>query len=457
MAGSINSVLTVHNTLLAFVALFALAALIMRYPEFGIALLAVFPVILKSVEIIRSTLLIWVAVLTAISLFWYVSREPINYLNRLINNSLIWFVCLLYSCGIFTYIMFGASPYGNSLFILKNQLITFVLVIIGLMIITPDKERLKRHIFSVCLVMAVYHFLYGYIMIDKINHTFMWRCHTNLLGYSIGSAAAGSFMSVIIVLCHPDIFSPDKFKRLFQFAFLILPIFIVIFSGTRIAWPSAIIGVAVCSYYLKYFGVIKLVLRGFVIVVIIIIVSMYFLTQVNEAVYSVGSRFSKAIKSPQDALGPRIDGYEAGIKQFASSPVFGVGIGGGGEVVIKHVLRNPTETIIYRQHIHNMVLSILAEQGIVGFALFVALYTTAIRYALIAVKRKNNDSFGFRLGIVAISGLFASAVLGITGSSPTLYWLFGISYVAYYHSKAEPIGHVTQNPKVMSYSHRNRG
>lgn len=446
MTGSLDTSLFIDSWLLALPLLSVLAILILRYPEFGVALLSVFPVTLGFITLPKSTMIVWVAGLTTVSLLWYVRRNPYDYLNRLITSPLFWYAGLFYSWSILTYLAFGGSAYSLGKTILKRNLMNTVLPLIGLMLIATQKERLKRHLLLVCLVMGVGHVLYVFLMVKNMNRTLLfWRSLTNLLGYSIGSAAAASLVGLIIGLALLDTFS-TRWKRWIWLVLLLAPaVIVILFSGTRIALPAALIGLTSSWYWLKRWYYSKGILKTGMVVLALAAIFTPFVPPVSDAIDSVVVRTNAAFSDPAEAMRSRAEVYRVAVDQFANSPVFGVGTGEGGVLTTVINPLEPQSTLTYRLHIHNMFLAVAVEQGLVGLVLFTLLYLTAARYALVGLASKDRTGLNFRLGVITASGLLASLVLGITGSSPMLYWLLGVSYAASYGWGSKPSAHPLRN------------
>lgn len=429
MTGYLTTGFTIHSLIFLLAVMSVLTILIMRYPEFGIALLSVFPVPLNFIAIsIKSSMLVWVAVLTAMSLFRYAHRSPGIYFNRLISNPLLWYVCLLYLLQIISYFFFR-TPYNLG----KQTLIMgtcYILALIGLLLITPDKGRLKRHLLLVCIIMTIGHLLYLFIFFGNIRTIPQWRIYTSLLGYNIGSAATVSIIGIIIIIYQAGLLR-SVWKRFLWICIVLIPaILVILFSGTRIAYIAIIVGLTFFYHHQK-----NLILKVKFIQVTLILISMFFISSIyvrgiDDSITFVYDRIQFAIEYPKEALSSRLSDFDIAIEQFASSPLFGVGTGSGSLVVDIDPV-SPLVSIIYRRSIHNEFLKIAAERGIVGLVLYILLYITAFRHALAAIACGRNN-LAFQLGLIVASGLLMSLTLGMTGNSPMLYWLLGVSYAAKY-------------------------
>lgn len=102
----------------------------------------------------------------------------------------------------------------------------------------------------------------------------------------------------------------------------------------------------------------------------------------------------------------------AAIKLWATSPLFGVGLG-NFLVRLPEVL--PTRTIYFLQPVHNIYLLLLAEIGIVGIGLIVLFVLWVLKYELRIMnygKRKSKELFMLH------TSLFIILLLGLVDHYP---------------------------------------
>ncbi len=93
---------------------------------------------------------------------------------------------------------------------------------------------------------------------------------------------------------------------------------------------------------------------------------------------SLGDRFFGTVQDPQEAGWYRIDRYKEAWNDFASSPISGIGTAKFGEYV-DIIYLSPSRMIYERDHAHNFLLDLLAEQGIIGLTLYTWFFFVSFR------------------------------------------------------------------------------
>ena len=117
-------------------------------------------------------------------------------------------------------------------------------------------------------------------------------------------------------------------------------------------------------------------------------------------------RLEEEEERPGGILTGRTELWEAGLKTFVESPVFGVTRENITERVGANLADKYWENDLARGGLHNIYLTVLVSSGIVGFVLFMAfilIYVVkAIRYVFSAEARKQN---GFVMCLITISAV----------------------------------------------------
>ncbi|MDO9231783.1 MAG: O-antigen ligase family protein [bacterium] len=123
----------------------------------------------------------------------------------------------------------------------------------------------------------------------------------------------------------------------------------------------------------------------------------------------------------ESAAGWRLSAWQSAGQEYLKSPVLGIGL--GKKIFLDY---NNFLDLVDVRNIHNDMLSILAQLGIVGFIPFVLFHFYLAKDLLLAL-RKNEDhrqllliTTGF--GIVAIFGAFFALYISFTGTA-IFYWM----------------------------------
>jgi len=137
------------------------------------------------------------------------------------------------------------------------------------------------------------------------------------------------------------------------------------------------------------------------------LVAAYFLLNrfgINIALGRLG-----AILGP-DAYSGRAVVYEAGFNLFKNYPVFGVGLGAFSNIF--QMYNYGMELFVF-QHLHNDILQLLIETGILGFALIVV---PLILFFLTAISKifKTSNTYKYCIGLSILSSFFYLSLHSLT-------------------------------------------
>lgn len=104
---------------------------------------------------------------------------------------------------------------------------------------------------------------------------------------------------------------------------------------------------------------------------------------------------------------------------WADHPVFGVGVGNFGEYSLRYGLQEGGYGFA---HAHNVALTVLAEQGAVGFGLLLLTLWLIARHAAAALGRRTDPRFPYALAPIAgLGGLFVNSLTDYPpGSNPNM-------------------------------------
>lgn len=136
----------------------------------------------------------------------------------------------------------------------------------------------------------------------------------------------------------------------------------IIPTGTRQTFVALAAGIMTYTYF-AYPSLIKRTVMGLVSLVI-----------VGSALFTViskvgGERFDAKGYGQDKSFQGRLVTMQKGLETFSQAPLFGVGSGGHGKYIYTS---NPFtgKRVKDKEHIHNFFIELLAEHGLIGFALF---------------------------------------------------------------------------------------
>jgi O-antigen ligase len=105
----------------------------------------------------------------------------------------------------------------------------------------------------------------------------------------------------------------------------------------------------------------------------------------------------------------RLVTMQRGLDTFMTAPLFGVGAGGHGKYIF--MTNSYTgKTVKEKEHIHNLFIELLAEQGVVGLGLFLLPLVMAVWNLWSAIQRSPDDSY-FRANAAAVFALLVYSIV----------------------------------------------
>jgi O-antigen ligase len=154
----------------------------------------------------------------------------------------------------------------------------------------------------------------------------------------------------------------------------------------------------------------------------------------------VGGKFSAyeetLFSRRQNTVDYRLDNYEIAWRMFEKNPVFGIGFGRFRYEWANYFDRVDARTRDLIDGNHITLLGILAELGIIGFAVFVAILAFSALVCITAYRQLSEDSWTFERGFVVLgtSAFMSFFILGLTNDlrsaaivSVSAFWLVGIA------------------------------
>ncbi len=181
-------------------------------------------------------------------------------------------------------------------------------------------------------------------------------------------------------------------------------------TGTRqtlLCMAIAILAYALLVYR-SYFG------KVFWVVAMLVILLTGFLSitgNYHTQRFDIGT---KGYFQDESFLG-RITTMKRGLDTFATAPFLGVGAGGHGKYI--YTINPYThERVKDKEHIHNLFVELLAEQGLVGFLLFLAPLAIALVRITKTLRSTGNDEFRSLAAVVMALMVFTLIQANISGS-----------------------------------------
>ena len=131
----------------------------------------------------------------------------------------------------------------------------------------------------------------------------------------------------------------------------------------------------------------------------------------------IKNRFSAAFSDPLTQMEGRIETYSMAIRDFATSPVIGIGLGSFGEYEAYDELATKT-------HVHNLYLEILAEEGLIGFLLYGCFLYEIFRRGIAVIKNgaPKLRSLGIAFFCVFLLSIIQGMVGGSIGGATNILW-----------------------------------
>lgn len=200
------------------------------------------------------------------------------------------------------------------------------------------------------------------------------------LSYSIG------------VLCGMFIYYQTT-RRYYQFFSLVsisLFFIFIILSGTRQTILSTILASVLFAYLISK--------RLSIILPLIVFGLILFLLFSYIQHTALFDRYLILVQDPFASASARGRLFTMGmaIEQILKTPIFGVGAGQYSDVVFGKGVR-----II--QHVHNLLLSVLVEQGLVGFSIFLSIIVLILKKGLAVLRTVDRHDLRFKLSALFIS------------------------------------------------------
>lgn len=342
----------------------------------------------------------WPCLLILLAFFGFISKALYNYptglmailgLYRfLISPKTVWldpiqrYFILLFLCVWLPMLASFPDAY-NHLHTAETIFPYIRLLFCGLFIIqelSRNENRMKFVILGIVVILAFW----------SLDATAQFFLGSDLFGYPYNSAQGitGMFYprNTISHIC--SILSPFYFLYIYQnqekrfwLWLTIVPLFFVVFiSGRRAAWIMLALNSIGFFIYLYLFSIDKKRLlrqTAFIVTCIslVIIVTILFHKPTNQRFKVTLGLFSNNYETVDKATARRLPIWDTALNVFKSNPINGVGPRGFRHAY--HDYSSPDNYWVTQTHPHLLILEILAETGLIGFAGYLLLLYLLIK------------------------------------------------------------------------------
>lgn len=217
----------------------------------------------------------------------------------------------------------------------------------------------------------------------------------------------------------------DKVFLLISKIFFPLIIFSIVLTGSRGALLTAIVALLIIPFTYNKLKTIHKILTLIIFSVLTMILIKVVPVSVVERIFSIRDELSSGNVSN------RTDLWYAGLKVFSENPIQGVGIGAFADSVQSY--------LGYGYVAHNTFISILVEQGLVGFCIFLLILV----YLFVNSRNlENKEYIMWRVVIVT----WCIGVFSLTWEFQKVTWLiFSFISIRIYQNKSPAV--ICQVPK----------
>jgi len=281
------------------------------------------------------------------------------------------------------------SEHSSESFIRSREL--FFILIIYLFSNNLKKEKIIKFLLFVLILSTVVTSIYGFILYTK-------GMQERLSGRIAMPLTFGGILMIVISVGVSLFLDAEKREKLFLFPSILILIAALAFNLSRGAWVGLF-----CS--LLTIGFLRS--KKLVILVMAVIVAGYFLLPGK-----VVNRARSIVDLHESSISDRLCMWRSSIDMIKDHPIIGVGVIDLRDLYDEY--KPPEATEIRRGHMHNNFLNVGVHQGIVGLAIFIALFVVIIKdeYRIYKGVLKNKFLSSVVLGSLAafvgflVNGIF---------------------------------------------------
>lgn len=298
-----------------------------------------------------------------------------------------------------------------------RSIISYLLFVLFFILITAQKwsKQSLNLTFKVYIISAVI-FSLAIIggVIFNIPYSF-GRYSIDLLGIHknpnyVAAFIAGAYSLQLYILLN------YKNKKLFKKQYLIISIIIMIlgtfFTGTRAAFLNIILSTMI-QLTLSVFSKSKKKLMIISSVMILIVIIPLFINVFYE--YMPTRTLERLVSFDSFEEDSRLVAWEIVLKKFTEYPILGLGLGNANQYLQRF------DAI---SDLHNVLLELLVNQGLIGFSFYILMLVNKIRY----INKKDKNliiTMGFTLFFPI---LFQNGLVGLTIWWPTTMFILFVNY-----------------------------
>ncbi len=382
--------------------------------SFTIFFIFIFPLIFSSFiytynvfELIKTAFL-WPAVLILCCLtlikIWAFKINIKNYIN---NNFLFIFLILflfllfntLFIANNYELALFGDYNRRQGLFTQLSYLIFFCLLVLNLLIIYNYKKLINYLLFSISFSGFLVA-LYGLIQYLGYDY-FIWQ-ETVVANRVISSIGQPNFLASFLVLSlGASFYCLFTFKRLyfklFFLVFILMQLLTIYLSSSR----SSLIAL-ILAFFVSFLIFIKKRKNSLIYAFSTIIsISILIFILVN---FLPSNRFSQIFNLNEGSSLARKEFYRASLEIIKERPLLGHGLEQAGHRFVKYY--KPDWALFskindYPDRAHNIVLDTIINIGIIGFLVYLLLFSYFFYFLFKKNTEKNKNFYFLYLGLLA--------------------------------------------------------
>ncbi len=163
----------------------------------------------------------------------------------------------------------------------------------------------------------------------------------------------------------------------------------------------------------------------FVLIVLLVLAGVAYNSMQGTAFFD---RFAQTLDAPAALEWKRVEDYQEAFDNFISSPLSGIGTAQYGSC-FSLIWTGSGALICDREHTHNLMLEILAEQGLMGFLPFLAFVVVGVRELLRARARGIDPQIADPLLAALAFSLVQTMFTGALFASHHVFWLLTLAYL----------------------------
>lgn len=408
--------------------------------------LTLVPLVLVGVLVVLSSPLAGVYILVFTMMF----KTPIPGSVGIYPGDILSFLVIA-SCVIHR-LASGQSPVRSSRlnYLLLATLVVFALTLLGAYNIRSGVVNLGRHIQLFALLVAVS----SCVEKDDIPRLLNWllllvgvlSVGNIAMAVSVGGRArifgpAGAFFAVFTVVCaiHASIrflLSRDSLHRAGWGLVVLVLTAALIFTQTRAAWIQLLLSLvfllSILYWWSRLQGHRGIRRRIVVIAIVFTLIGVVVVTGALPVFQRPAARIAEVVEGHATTVGYRLFLWQLGLQAFLKHPIGGIGLGQIGEwhnfmPAWRFYLHAPT---VHRLGAHNDFITYLAETGVPGTLLILAIFWQLFRMGVARFRRLEEIDAASRLLV-----LWAPAVglmIGFFFSTHLLYSIPGMLTALYF-------------------------